>query len=279
MKVAIIDTGGGLCDIFGAGVLDYCLNNSINFDLCIGVSAGSANLSSFVAGQLGRNYRFYKIYSARKEYMSFSNLQVKGNYADFDYAYGTLSNEGGEDALDYAYFCKNPTDYYAVVTNALTGEAEYLRKQEMKKNAYHPIKASSSFPPMNNPYVINGTPYYDGVISDFIPIDLAFNLGCDKAVVIFSQPITTFDFSTDKKIASKIGEKYPQTAKTLLERKEKITNKLIKLQEYEKQGKALILEPTKGYGVQSFTRNEEGMQKLYEEGLVLGENIKKFLQR
>ena len=59
MKTGVIDVGGGLRGIYAAGVLDYCMEQSIRFELGIGISAGSANLASFAAGQRGRNYQFY----------------------------------------------------------------------------------------------------------------------------------------------------------------------------------------------------------------------------
>ena len=62
MKTGVIDVGGGYRGIYAAGVLDYCIDRNITFDLGIGISAGSANLASFTAGQKGRNYRFYTEY-------------------------------------------------------------------------------------------------------------------------------------------------------------------------------------------------------------------------
>lgn len=56
----VVDVGGGLRGIYGAGVFDYC----------IGVSAGSANIASYVAGQRDRNYKFYTEYTFRSQYMS-----------------------------------------------------------------------------------------------------------------------------------------------------------------------------------------------------------------
>lgn len=53
MKTGIVDVGGGLRGIYAAGVLDYCMDKGIRFDLGIGVSAGSANLISYAAGQRG----------------------------------------------------------------------------------------------------------------------------------------------------------------------------------------------------------------------------------
>lgn len=41
MKIGVVDVGGGLRGIYAAGIFDYCLDNDINFDTCIGVSAGA----------------------------------------------------------------------------------------------------------------------------------------------------------------------------------------------------------------------------------------------
>ena len=37
MKTGLVDVGGGMRDIYGAGVLDYCLDQGIRFDCCVGV--------------------------------------------------------------------------------------------------------------------------------------------------------------------------------------------------------------------------------------------------
>lgn len=59
-KTGIVDVGGGMRGIYAAGVFDFCLDAGIRFDLGIGVSAGSANLASFAAGQSQRNQRFLR---------------------------------------------------------------------------------------------------------------------------------------------------------------------------------------------------------------------------
>ena len=101
-KIGVVDVGGGFRGVYAAGVLDYCMDNGIRFDLGIGVSAGSANLISYCAGQRGRNYHFYVEYGMRKEYASVGNFLRKRSFVDMDYVYGTLSNSDGENPLDYA---------------------------------------------------------------------------------------------------------------------------------------------------------------------------------
>ena len=44
-KIGIIDVGGGLRGIYAAGVFDWCMENGVQFDYGIGISAGSANLA------------------------------------------------------------------------------------------------------------------------------------------------------------------------------------------------------------------------------------------
>ena len=107
-KIGIVDVGGGLRGIYAAGVLDYCLDQDITFDYGICVSAGSANLASFLGRQPRRNKQFYAEYALRKEYMSFHNFRKKKSYLDLDYVYGTLSNSDGESPLNYEQIMENP---------------------------------------------------------------------------------------------------------------------------------------------------------------------------
>ena len=91
-KTAMIDVGGGFRAIFGCGVMDRMLEDGIDVDMCYGVSAGAANMTSFIARQHGRNHTFYTKYAFRKEYASAESYFKNHNFANLDYIYGTLSN-------------------------------------------------------------------------------------------------------------------------------------------------------------------------------------------
>lgn len=103
----VVDVGGGLRGIYGAGVFDYCLDHQVQFDYCIGVSAGSANIASYLGNQKGRNYQFYMEYAFRKQYMSLHNLLHVGSYLNVDYIYGELSNQDQHINLILFYDCNN----------------------------------------------------------------------------------------------------------------------------------------------------------------------------
>ena len=97
MKTAVIDVGGGLRGIYAAGVFDTCLDDQIHFDLAIGVSAGSGNILSYIAGQRGRNYKYYIEYSRRPEYMGLDQLIKEGSLINLD-------RNGVRDAAIYEIF-------------------------------------------------------------------------------------------------------------------------------------------------------------------------------
>ena len=170
---AVIDAGGGLRNIYTAGVFDRCIDDDIYFDLCIGVSAGSANLSTFLAKQRNRTYRFYHDYSQRKEYMSLGNFIRKGSYLDLDYIYAVLTNSDGEDPIDYPRIARYEGEFLIAATDALTGQAHYFTKKDLSQDNYRVFSASSAIPVVCKPVTINGREYVDGGVAVPVPLEKA----------------------------------------------------------------------------------------------------------
>lgn len=280
MKTGIVDVGGGLRGVYAAGVFDYCLDESIQFDLCIGVSAGSANVTSYIAGQKKRNYPFYTEYPFRKEYMSLRNFLFKKSYLDLDYVYGTLSNADGENPLDYQSIISSPIEFFAVATEAETGEAKYFDKTDLHQDDYSVLKASSAIPFVCHPYQVNGIPYYDGALSDTVPIEKAFACGCDKVVLVLTKPKDILrTIGKDGVFADRIQKKYPHSAERLRNRAEQYNRGVVLAKEYEAQGKALIIAPDDTCGVDTLTRKRDALQKLYEKGYRDAKAIHAFLDK
>lgn len=274
MKTGVIDVGGGLRGIYAAGVLDYCLEQNIRFDLCIGISAGSANLASFAAGQKGRNYRFYTEYALRKQYMGMGNFFRKRSFVDMDYVYGTLSRADGEDPLDYPALRDNPMEFWVVATDALTGRAKYFRKDDVRQDDYSIMKASSSIPFVCPPYSVQGTPYFDGALGNPVPIRKAFKLGCDRVVLILTKPENLIRTpGRDVKLAALIRRKYPAAAKKLCQRARRYNESVAFTQEYARQGKALIIAPDDTCGADTLKKDKRALQRLYEKGYRDGRKI------
>ena len=279
-KTGLIDVGGGLRGIYGAGVLDSCLEDNVQFDLCIGVSAGSANTASFLAGQKGRNYRFYTEYASRKAYMSFENFVKDGSYLGLSYIYGTLSNHDGEDPLDYEAICRNPSAWNIVSTDAKTGAPQYFCKSDMVQDDYTPLMASCCIPGVNQPIQKGGNLYFDGGLSDPIPIDKALEEGCERLVIILTKPIGDLPPSKSDRLLSKLLHKhYPVAAEELFCRFETYNTSLQKARQLEQEGRALLIAPRDIAGLKTLTRDKAALAKLYTMGVEDGKKIAPWLQK
>lgn len=280
MKIGVLDAGGGFRGIYGCGVLDACLDMGIMFDYAVGVSAGSANLFSYLARQRGRNYVFYTEYGFRKQYASLGNFLRRGNYVDLDYVYSTLSNSDGENPLDYDAFEANPAEFYVVACDARTGEAAYLGRDFISRDNYQVCKASSALPVACRPQRVGDRLYFDGGMADPVPIEKAFADGCDKVVLILTRPRSSLRTSKDDATFARLLKlRYPKAARELSLRYKKYNDAVALAGEYEKQGKLLVVAPDSIGHMTTLKRTKEDMDMLYEKGLRDAKQIPEFLGR
>ncbi len=278
--VGVIDVGGGERGIYGAGVFDRCLDLGISFDCLIGVSAGSANQASFLAGQRGRNYIYYTEYAFRKQYMSFSNFIKKGSYLDLDYIYGVTANRGGDYPLDYETMVKNARDktVEVVATDAETGAAVYFTIDDEAQDDYDILKCSSNVPVVNKAYPFRGRLYYDGGISDPVPVQRAFDLGCDRAVVILTKPRNFRRSSKSDRRMSAMLRKYPKAAQKLAGRAKLYNDQVDLCEKYAAEGKVLIVAPDDIGNMKTLTKDLSQLKSMYEKGLRDAEAILSFIK-
>ena len=267
MKIGVVDVGGGLHDIYGLGILDWCMDAGIQFDVCVGVSAGSANIAAYMAGQRKRNYPFYTEYPFRKEYMSIGNYLKKGCFLDLNYVYSVLSNSDGENPLDYETMANYPGDLFVVGTNAKTGKPAYFTKTDISQDQYGVFKSSSAIPVFCKPYETSGITCYDGALSDPVPVAKALEEGCDKIVLILTKPkAVPRTPGNDPKFAALIKLRYPESAKALKNRYLLYNSQVEEAKKLEAEGRVCILAPDNLEGMTTLKKDVKAMEKLYNKG-------------
>ena len=267
-KIGLVVEGGGMKCAYNAGILDVFLDHQITFDYCIGVSGGAGNVASFVAGQRGRNIRFFTEHIHSPQYFGVKSLLKTGNLFGLQYIYGDLTNSTGKDPLDFPAIMRNPAEYEVAATNAVTGEAEYFGKEDMKQDDYRPIMASSAIPAACRPVEINGVPYYDGGISDAIPVRRALEKGCDRIVVILSKQR---DYVRNPQgmrfLYSTLCRKYPKIIEDIDRRHITYRENLQEVFDLEKEGKAFVFAPSEHVKVGTYSMDEKTERILYDLGM------------
>lgn len=266
--MGLVVEGGGMKCAYNAGILDAFLEHGIFFDYCIGVSAGAGNLISYLAGQKGRNLRFFTEHIHAPEYFGLRSFLKTGDLFGLQYIYGTLTRADGKDPLDYRAVLRNPTRYEAVVTNALTGQAEYYGKETLHQDDYRLLMASSAIPAVCRPVVLQGTPYYDGGLADAIPVQRALEQGCDRLVVILSK---NREYRRKpqglRPVYSRICHRYPKVVQAIDHRHETYNRNLQQVFALERAGRAFVFAPSAPIHMSTYSMKEQAAQELYELGL------------
>lgn len=283
LKTGLIVEGGGMKCAYSAGVLDVFLDEHITFDYCIGVSAGAANTVSFLAGQRERNKRFYCDYSSDPEYFGVKSFVKTGNLFGLDYIYGTLTEEGGKDPLDYEAMMKNPAEFECPATDVETGRPHYFTKKDIHPNDYSVIKATCAIPVAAKAVEIDGRFYYDGGVSDSIPVWRAMEKGCDKIVVIMSKPKGyRLEPQGHRGVYTRVLRKKPNVIHALDHRHEVYNAQMAEVLKLEKEGRAFVYYTPAVDKMSTYSIDTVIAKALYDSGVYDGqqsvEALKEFLK-
>ncbi|MCD7775620.1 MAG: patatin family protein, partial [Clostridiales bacterium] len=168
----IIDVGGGMKCAYSAGLYDFFMDNGIEFDYYLGVSAGSMNLLSYIAGERGRNIEIYRLSAEGDEYLSLSNLVHYGAYMNYDKVRENFYSDKGSNPFDFNSFFSSKKPFVISVTDAHTCQTVYFSKEKdmlETDRTLDIVSASCCIPLASKPINIDGVPYFDGGVAEPIP--------------------------------------------------------------------------------------------------------------
>ena len=241
-KGCVICEGGAFRAVYGEGVLDALMENDINMECTIGVSAGALNGYNYVAGQIGRSARFNLYHRFDPNYIGGPKTLIHNKgIIGFDYAFGPNRIE----PFDQIFFDRPSRRFVAVATNCLTGESCYFEKGKCE-DIEKAIQASASLPFVSSMVEIQGIPCLDGGISNHIPIQWALNEGYLKIIVIRTQH-KVYRKEDNEKMDSMIDlrySKYPELRQSLKNMNKEYTYTCDFIDQLEKEGKIFVFSPS-----------------------------------
>ena len=271
IATGLVLEGGGMRGIFTVGVLDYLMDNQLWFPYVIGVSAGASNGISYISRQRGRSY-FSNIELLQKHnYIGWKNLLSGRGYIDLDFLFYEYPDR--YYPFDYKTYEASPTRFVMVVSNCLTGRAEYIEEKQDRKRLLDVCKASCSLPVMCPLSWLDGKPMVDGGVCDSIPIRHAEAEGYRKNVVILTRNKGYRKPDKDFYLPAFIYRRYPAIREALRLRYKNYNRTLDYIDQLEAEGRVLVIRPERPIEVGRTERNIRKLQALYEEGYEMGKRI------
>lgn len=265
MKKGLVLEGGSMRGMFTAGIIDVFLERGVTFDCTIGVSAGAVFGCNYKSAQHGRSLRYNKKYCRDKRYASFRSLLTTGNFFNEEFCYHTLPNE--LDPFDVETFKNSPMEFYATCTDVETGEAYYHKCETGGPEDLRYFQASASLPLFARIVEIGDKKYLDGGIADSIPIRKMETLGCDKIVVILTQP-KGYEKKKNKylPLARVALRKYPKMIHAIATRHIRYNRTIRYIESKERTGDIFVMRPPAPLNIGPIEHNPDELDRVYQIG-------------
>lgn len=270
--------GGATRGVFTSGVLDYLMERELYLPYVAGVSAGACNAVDYVSRQVGRTRDCMIQKEKEYRYISLKHTLKTRHLFNMDMVFDRYPNE--VYPFDYETYFHSPLRCEMVVTNCLTGRAEYLDERTDRKRLMDICRASSSVPVATPMVRVDGTPYLDGGIADSIPIIRSLKLGNKKNVIVLTREAGYRKRPVKKSRPLYMAKykQYPNLVKAILRRAYVYNKTLSYIEKWEAQGRVFVIRP-KMKTVSRTEQNQEALTAFYQHGYdLMEESYEKLLE-
>ncbi len=265
-QAGLVLEGGGMRGIYTCGVLDFFMEKGLLFSSCYGVSAGACHMCSYLSGQKKRAFHVGVDYLQCRDYCSMRSLLRTGDLFNKDICYDLIPKYLAP--YDYEAFNRYEGRAYAVVTDIVSGQPQYIRMRDMKRDIWA-IRASSSLPLISRNVRKGNKLYLDGALSDSIPIRKSILDGNKKNVIVMTKEI---GYRKEKASALELALikiaylRYPKVYELMKNRHIAYNRTLDELKALEKDGRAFVLRPKTSGNVGRLEKDAAKLRALYEQG-------------
>jgi len=265
MKIGLLLEGGAMRGMYTAGVLDVMMENNIEADIAVGVSAGAAFGVNFKSRQIGRAIRYNAKYCRDPRYMGLRSLIKTGNLYGADFCYREIPDE--LDLFDYDAYRSNPMQFYVVCIDAETGEAVYHENKTSDETDMKYLRASASMPFVSKAVEVDGRKLLDGGVVDSIPIEWMKKQRVDRIIAILTREVGYIKKKRAVLPLAKLAlSKYPRLAEAMERRPDNYNRSLREVLRMEEKGELFLFRPKVKPELARTERDPEKLRALYETG-------------
>lgn len=264
-KAALVLEGGAYLGVFTSGAVDYLMKKDCYFPYVVGVSSGACNSIDYISRQPGRTKDCMIIKEKAYRTITLKGMIKNKSLFDMNLLFDKFPNE--YFPFDYDTFFSSDMKSEYVVTNCLTGRAEYLSESKDRKRLMDICRASCSLP-LAAPIVwIDGIPYLDGGMSDSIPLMHSLRLGYKKNVVILTKEkgYRKKHIARQEALVRIAYKNYPLLVKAVCSRPEVYNRTMEFVEDLERRGHVFVIRPN-GMHISHTEYSIKKLQAFYELG-------------
>lgn len=274
MKNGLILEGGGMRGMFTAGVLDCFMEEGIKFEYVIGSSSGVCNAMNYVSNQPRRS-RDMMLLPKKESYAGVKEFILHGSFLNLKKLFRVLPYQDKTRFDFHTYFTSSIENEF-VVSNCLTGKAEYLSESKDEDRLATIATASCSLPLVGRPVKTEDTYYMDGSMTDPIPVQHTLDKGCDRVVLISTKgegmdPSDLSKYNWAMRIL--YGKKFNPFLEAMKNRLQLYYKQWDTIYDLQKKGILYLIQPQGDIAISHLETDPVKLKQMYDSGYAYGKNI------
>lgn len=265
-KTGLVMEGGAMRGLFTAGIIDVLMEQEIEADGVIGISAGATFGCNYLTKQIGRPLRYCVRFAKDPRFCSVSSLLTTGDMFGAKFCYETIPLE--LDIIDNDTFVKQNVPFYVAATDVHTGRGVYHQCKDVISPAELDwIRASASMPLASQIVHAGNYELLDGGIADSIPLKYMEYKGYARNIVILTQPLGYLKQpNSTMPIVRTVYRDYPALIRAM-ERRHIVYNRQLEyIAAAEAEGRAFVIRPPRRLPVSHITHSADRMREVYAIG-------------
>lgn len=187
-EIGLVVQGGGMRGIYSMAVLAELERRgwTDRFDHVAGTSAGAINGAYFLAGQAAGAVDVYPNCLADSRFIDPRRFW---KVVEVDLLFDRLLPR--HHPLDLEAVRTSDGVLHVGLTERSTARVRFVSSRDEYRDLWRVLRATSALPVLYNRTVrVGDARYLDGGMVDPVPLERALRMGCDRIVVVLTQPVT-----------------------------------------------------------------------------------------
>ena len=259
VKGCLVVEGGAFRGMYNQGVMDFLMENGLNFECVIGVSAGAMAGLNYASGQIGRSARCNLKFRHDPDYIGPQAMLHSHSPLNIDFA---IQPNEKLDKLDEKTFYDPKRRFIAVATDCGSGKTMYFEKGKCR-DILKAIKASASMPYVSPMVEVDGYKCLDGGCSCHIPYRWALNEGYENIVIIKTRERGFRKKESHNEYPLRFYKDNPEFAHKLMTMNIDYNKECDEIDSLEKEGRIFVIAPSEHVTVKRVESNMNKLGNLY----------------
>ncbi len=273
-KISLVLEGGGMRGAYTAGALAWLIDNNIEFDYHVGISAGAVHVYSYLLKNKDFLYDIAVKYMSDKRNVGWTPMFKEKRYVGYDYMFDDL-------LLKQLNFDIRPLKNIGLpaeigIYDLKQCETTFFKTEDLDDHM-RMIKAACTLPIAGRVVHHEGREFLDGGISVMIPIERSISQGNDKHLIIITKPegyVRKPASGFMQRLMKFNYPKHPKMVEQYSNRHLSYNRQMDLITKLSEEGNGLMIRPSITIPVKRFSGDPDNLEKLYQLGYSDMENQK-----